>query len=104
MFPRLLRPRFLQPGIGSQAFKRTGDSPGIADLHQQTVLTVIRQTVAALLNGANSDINYGMTDAEVIAAFNAVYPGTKAEYTALKNEFAEDNEHGCPINGKSAPE
>ena len=62
-----------------------------------------RHTVAALLNGANSDINYGMSDAEVIAAFNEVYPGTKAEYTALKNEFADDNERGCPINGKTAP-
>ena len=62
-----------------------------------------RHTVAALLNGANWDINYGMSDAEVIAAFNEVYPGTKAEYTALKNEFADDNERGCPINGKTAP-
>jgi len=62
-----------------------------------------RHTVAALLNGANSDISYGMTDADVIAAFNAVYPGTKEEYTALKNEFAAANESGCPINGKTAP-
>jgi hypothetical protein len=62
-----------------------------------------RHTVAALLNGANWEINYGMSDAEVIAAFNEVYPGTKAEYTALKNEFADDNERGCPINGKTAP-
>jgi hypothetical protein len=44
-----------------------------------------------------------MSDTEVIAAFNEVYPGTKAEYTALKNEFADDNERGCPINGKTAP-
>jgi hypothetical protein len=62
-----------------------------------------RHTVAALLNGANSDISYGMTDADVIAAFNAVYPGSKNEYTELKNEFAAANESGCPINGKTAP-
>jgi len=62
-----------------------------------------RHTVAALLNGANSDIDYGMSSAEVIVAFNEVFPGSKSEYTALKNEFAYDNERGCPINGKSAP-
>ena len=62
-----------------------------------------RHTVAALLNGANSDINYYKTDAEVIAAFNAVHPGTKRQYNRLKRKFSRNNELGCPINGKSAP-
>ena len=62
-----------------------------------------RHTVAALLNAANSDISYGKSPADVIDAFNAVYPGDKSDYTALKNEFADDNELGCPINGKTAP-
>ena len=63
-----------------------------------------RHTVAALLNAANSDIASGMTQADVIDAFNAVYPGSKEEYTAQKNIFADMNEQGCPINGKTAPE
>ena len=59
-----------------------------------------RHTVAALLNANNGDIASGMTVSEVQAAFNDVYPGTKAEYTAQKNIFASANESGCPINGK----
>ncbi|MEN8205343.1 MAG: hypothetical protein ABFS24_04940 [Pseudomonadota bacterium] len=63
-----------------------------------------RHTVAALLNAANPDVDYGMTAADVIDDFNAVFPGTKAEYTAQKNIFAEANELGCPINGQPDPE
>ena len=63
-----------------------------------------RHTVAALLNAANIDINYGIaTPAGVINAFNSVFPGSKAEYTAQKDIFADFNENGCPINGKSPP-
>jgi hypothetical protein len=35
-----------------------------------------RHTVAALLNSSNPGVNYGMTTAEVIAAFNAAYPAS----------------------------
>jgi uncharacterized repeat protein (TIGR01451 family) len=57
-----------------------------------------RHTVAALLNAANPDVDYGMTAAQVIAKFNAVYPGSSAAYEALKNEFEAANESGCPLN------
>lgn len=57
-----------------------------------------RHTVAALLNGASGGVSYGQTDLEVIAAFNAVYPGTKGDYNTLKNSFAVANEAGCPLN------
>jgi hypothetical protein len=59
-----------------------------------------RHTAAALLNAAHPEIYYGSTDTEVIDAFNDVYPGSKADYTALKDTFADLNELGCPINGK----
>ena len=56
-----------------------------------------RHTVAALLNAASPDVDYGMTEAEVIAAFNDVFPGSTQDYNELKNEFVGLNEAGCPI-------
>ena len=55
-----------------------------------------RHTVSALLNAASADVSYAFSPAEVIAAFNAVYPG--GDYEALKNQFAAENERGCPLN------
>jgi len=57
-----------------------------------------RHTVAALLNASSPDVNYDLSAAEVINEFKAVYPGTKAEYNALKNMFAMYNEQGCPLH------
>lgn len=57
-----------------------------------------RHTVAALLNSASSGVNYGMTPAQVISAFNAVFPGTKTAYNQRKGVFAALNEAGCPLN------
>lgn len=54
-----------------------------------------RHTVAALLNGASGKVSYGSTDADVIAAFNAVFPG--GDYEGQKNIFAAGNESGCPL-------
>ena len=55
-----------------------------------------RHTVAALLNAASSGVSFGMTPAQVIAAFNAAFPG--ADYEPQKNIFAAANERGCPLN------
>jgi hypothetical protein len=55
-----------------------------------------RHTVAALLNAANPDVEYGMSAAEVIAAFNEVYPD--GDYDGLKMELEDLNEQGCPLN------
>ena len=58
-----------------------------------------RHTVAALLNAASGGVGYDISTADnVIAGFNAVYPGSKDEYTDLKNEYAGFNEQGCPLN------
>jgi hypothetical protein len=57
-----------------------------------------RHAVAALLNAANGDVDFGKTTADIIAAFNAVHPGDKAAYNALKDEFEKLNERGCPLN------
>jgi hypothetical protein len=57
-----------------------------------------RHTVAALLNGASSGVDYDLTAAEVISRFNAVFPGSVADYESLKNFFEAFNEQGCPLN------
>jgi len=57
-----------------------------------------RHTVAALLNAASPDVDYGATKDYVIAAFNATFPGTKIQYNVLKDYFGDFNEEGCPLN------
>ena len=57
-----------------------------------------RHTVAALLNGASSGVSFEDSPAQVIAAFNGVFPGTKSQYNTLKDRFANLNERLCPLN------
>lgn len=57
-----------------------------------------RHTVAALLNAASPNVNYDLTVNQVIAEFNAVFPGTKDEYESLKNTFEGLNKQGCPLD------
>jgi hypothetical protein len=57
-----------------------------------------RHTVSALLNAASSGVDFAFTPAQVIARFNAVFPGTEAAYEALKNEFEAENERGCGLS------
>ncbi|MGI9627888.1 MAG: hypothetical protein ACR2QM_13710 [Longimicrobiales bacterium] len=57
-----------------------------------------RHTVAALLNGASDGVDYDLSEVAVIAAFNDVFPGSKSEYNAQKDVFADFNEQGCPLN------
>jgi len=58
-----------------------------------------RHTVAALLNAASgSGVSYDLTTAQVIAGFNAVWPGTKDQLNAQKAIFAGFNEQRCPLN------
>jgi len=55
-----------------------------------------RHAVAGLLNATSAGVNYDMTSAQVIAAFNAAVAGGSVETT--KNIFAKLNEQGCPLN------
>ena len=57
-----------------------------------------RHTVAALLNSASGDVDYGLTVAEVIDMFNDVFLGASDDYEALKDLFEDLNEQGCPLN------
>jgi hypothetical protein len=55
-----------------------------------------RHTVAALLNAASSGVNYDLSVAQVIAAFQAAFDSGNLE--AQKNIFSGFNEQGCPLN------
>ncbi len=58
-----------------------------------------RHAVAALLNAAHPDVDYALTSAEVIAKFQAaVDSADPGQIQATKNEFADANEAGCPLN------
>lgn len=54
-----------------------------------------RHATAALLNSTTT-LNYGMTTAGVIAAFQAAFDS--GDYETQKNAFAARNESGCPLN------
>ena len=58
------------------------------------VNALMRHAVAAYLNSLT--VSYGMSDAEVVAAFNAAIGGGDIEGT--KDTFADANEQGCPLN------
>lgn len=58
-----------------------------------------RHSVAALLNAASSGVDYDLTVAEVVAAFNAAYAsGDPSIITNQKNVFDMLNNQGCPLN------
>lgn len=60
------------------------------------VNALIRHAVAALLNAANGDVSYDLTEQEVIDAFNAAVDGGDVEGT--KDDFEGFNEQGCPLD------
>ncbi len=57
-----------------------------------------RHSVAALLSSANSDVDYGMSAAQVIAAVQAaVASGDLKLIDKLADEFERRNERNCPL-------
>jgi len=54
-----------------------------------------RHAVAALLNAANSGVDYDLSEAEVIAAVQAAY--ASGDFDTTKTMLAEFNEQGCPL-------
>ena len=63
-----------------------------------------RHTVAALLNGASGGVDYDLSSAEIIDAFNAAHPGSRNDYNRLKNRFEGFNEQGCPLGRDTGEE
>jgi hypothetical protein len=52
-----------------------------------------RETVGALLNAGK--LNFPYTQAQVISMFNATYPGSASDYSALTSKFALPE--NCPL-------
>lgn len=60
---------------------------------------LLRAAVAALLNAAHPGVDYGMTEAEIIAAVNAALASAdRDEMLDLAGDLDELNNAGCPIN------
>lgn len=58
-----------------------------------------RHTVAALLNAASSGVDYDLSVAEVISAFNTAYAsGSASAITSQKDLLDMLNNLGCPLN------
>jgi uncharacterized repeat protein (TIGR01451 family) len=71
-------------------------STGGGNGHEIDIFALGRHTVAALLNAANGNVDYGMTPAGVISAFNAaVASGDHAQIVALHNNLEARNEREC---------
>jgi hypothetical protein len=55
-----------------------------------------RMAVAALLNAASAGVDFDLTTAEVIAAFNAAW--ASGDYNTTKDMLDKLNNQGCPLN------
>ena len=55
-----------------------------------------RHTVSALLSSASPDVDYAMSVADIISAFNAAY--ASGDYETTQIQFAALNNLTCPLN------
>jgi hypothetical protein len=86
--------------------KCTGGAPGDITLLQGLRCrgggknALARHGVAALLNSAQTGVDFGLTASEVkaIVQTGLANPYSKDAATAAKNILAEQNEKGCPLN------
>ena len=68
--------------------------PGLAGMARN----LLRHSVAGLLNILHPDIEYPLTEGQVISRTNtALNSGSRAQMEAQKNEFARFNSLGCPL-------
>lgn len=59
-------------------------------------LNALRRHAAAAFLNASAGLNYSMTPAQVVAAFQAAYDS--GNYETTKNTFDQLNNQGCPLN------
>jgi hypothetical protein len=57
--------------------------------------SLARHAVAGLLNAATSEVNYGMSTADVIAAVQSAF--ASGDFESVKNPLELLNEKGCPL-------
>jgi hypothetical protein len=114
-----MQPQHLDAWVGyspdqtlGSVFTLTGDFAGLADVTLLEALSLeggpttvdaaeilLRQAVAALLNAASPDVDYPLTEAEIIAAVNAALAsGDRATILALAEELDTFNNLFCPLD------
>jgi hypothetical protein len=59
---------------------------------------LLRAATAAVLNAAHPDVDYPLTEAEIISQVNTALLGTRAQMLALKSTLDMYNNLGCTIN------
>ena len=92
-FPALASSTLLQ----ALNFDGGGGAEGMARI-------LLRAAVAALLNAAHPNVDYGMTTADIIAEVNAkLASGSRSQMEALKNTLDRLNNAGCSIDAHGRP-
>lgn len=58
---------------------------------------LLRAAAAAILNAAHPDVNYALSQADIIADVNAALAGSRAQMLALATDLDKANNAGCPL-------
>ncbi len=69
----------------------------VLDLGDGALRELGRQTVAALLNAWSPEVNYDLTEIQVLDMFNQTFPGSDDAYQALAQFFEALNNQACPL-------
>lgn len=86
--------------IGSSTLRQGLDFKGGPDLDGAARI-LLRAAIASLLNAAHPDVDFSMTEAQIIAAVNAkLATMDRHEILVLASYLDAENNEGCPINGK----
>lgn len=74
---------------------------GGGETDQEAAQILLRAAVAAVLNAAHPNINYPESVAGIVAAVNAALASSDRDTILdLAEQIDQDNNRGCPINGK----
>jgi hypothetical protein len=73
------------------------------DANGSGINLLARSAVAALLNASNPNINFTMTEAEIIAAVQAAIAAGEEAIQTRGEQLDDDNNLGCPIDQKGDP-
>jgi hypothetical protein len=88
----------VDPSLASKTLQQTldgGGGPGIVGAQK----ILLRAAVAALLNAANSNVDYPRTTAQIIADVNAALASNNRDtMLTLATALDKDNNLGCPLN------
>ncbi len=86
--------------LSSVTFLAAMDLPGGNEPEEMAAL-LLHHAVAALLNAASPDVNYPLTEAEIISLVNAALTTENPDIMGdLKDDLDDYNNYGCPLNNE----